>query len=137
MPPALVTSLAKRRPGDRLAGKRHKFLTALLCEATTEDIAKIVRSMITQASKGNVQAAALVMDRLCGKVDQGVTLTGANGGPIQIDARVIFDAPGFVEQLKTLTETVPTIDTVGTEVVEGTEVRPHTPDEKQDGTPGI
>lgn len=133
---AETVAVKKRLPGARLAGRRQQFLYAMMYEAKTEDLRKIVRSMIRSAMKGNVTAASLVLDRLCGKADQVLTLTGPNGGPIQLDVRAIFDANGFVDQLKTLTETVPTIGREGTEVVEGTEVTPHTPVEKQGVPPG-
>lgn len=74
------------RPG---AGRKPDAYKKLLDDAikenvTPERMGAIIRSLVEQASIGNVQAANALFDRMLGKVPQAVQHQGAEGGALKI-----------------------------------------------------
>jgi hypothetical protein len=55
-------------PGNPLANRVAVFRKALSEAVTVADVVSIMRAMVREAAGGNVQAAGLVLDRLCGRV---------------------------------------------------------------------
>lgn len=80
-------------------GKQPKIpkLDVLLAEVLGEEkdgveAAKaILMALRAKATKGDVRAAEVLLDRAYGKAKQGLELTGADGGPIR--TAIIFAAP--------------------------------------------
>ena len=50
----------------------------------------ILMALRAKATKGDVRAAEVLLDRAYGKAKEKVELTGANGGPVQITGMNIF-----------------------------------------------
>jgi hypothetical protein len=60
------------------------FDEAIRAGVTQEGMNQIVRSLVMEASTGNVQAANALLDRMLGKVPQAVQHQGDTGGPLRV-----------------------------------------------------
>ncbi len=66
-------------PGNPHAKKIAKLRRAMFATATAADVRRIVRKLIEQAVEGDVDAARLVLDRLCGKISPFTEVDEASG----------------------------------------------------------
>ncbi len=61
--------------GNPLLRKVHRLRSAMLKAVTTEDIEKIIQTLIVQALAGDVQAAKEVLDRALGRQVPSINMT--------------------------------------------------------------
>lgn len=86
----LKNGAASGRGGTRTgAGRKpdefkRMFDQAISKVVTAAEAEAVVRSLLTEAKSGNVKAQTVLLDRILGKVPQGVQLAGDAGGPIEI-----------------------------------------------------
>lgn len=74
------------RPGSGRKPDAYKQLlnAALSSGVTQDDLTAIVKSLVSEAKTGNVQAANALFDRMFGKVPQAVQHQGDTGGALRI-----------------------------------------------------
>jgi hypothetical protein len=78
-------------PGNPHVKKIATLRRALFAAATAADVRRIVRKMIGQAAEGDVDAARLVLDRLCGKISTFTEVDEASG-------ERLTTPPGFIPE---------------------------------------
>ena len=72
-------SFARGNPNAR---RQHELRAALLEAATDADVQEVGRTLAGLAKGGDVQAAKVWLDFVCGRPPAAVELTGADGGPL-------------------------------------------------------
>ena len=65
--------------GNQLAGKMQKLKAVLVSVVTPEEMEKVARTLLRLALEGDVLAIKLLFERLFGKPDQGIQVSGEIG----------------------------------------------------------
>jgi hypothetical protein len=74
--------------GNPLAGRAARIRAVLLKALTPEDAKEIAAVLIALAKGGDLAAIRELLDRTAGKPTIPVEVTGAEGGPIQVEQRI-------------------------------------------------
>lgn len=86
----------KGGPGNPLAKQTNQLRAALVNAVTRADVDKIAKGLLRKAKKGDVAAARELFDRLFGKANQPISLTGSAAKAARSIAKA-FDHARYAE----------------------------------------